>query len=179
MHSHCYAAISTMVLRLSHLAKRKLCAQESLPISPTPGPSVSILLPMSRNLCPASFTQHNALSVHPCCSLCQNSLPPCGLSHSLFKHFFPILNWDVFIGLRERKRERQRERNIDVRNINWSPSVHTLTRDRTRSLGVCSDRELSSQSLVYGLALHPAEPPSQGRIHSWRSTVLHYLIAHG
>lgn len=35
-------------------------------------------------LCLASFTLHNVFKVHPCCSLCQNFLPPYPLPFFLF-----------------------------------------------------------------------------------------------
>ena len=52
----------------------------------------------------------------------------------------------MFIAFRERGK-RERERNIDVRNIDWLPPIHALTRNRTHNI------------LVYG------DAPNNGAIH--------------
>ena len=56
------------------------------------------------------------------------------LALSLFKRFY-------LFTFRERGREGEREGNIDVRNINWLPLAHTVTRDQTHSPGMCPDGE--------------------------------------
>ena len=43
------------------------------------------------------------------------------------------------------QREREKERNIDVRNINRLPPIHTPTGDGTHNLDICPDRELNLQ----------------------------------
>ena len=47
-------------------------------------------------------------------------------------------------------RERRKERNVDMRNIDWLPSIHTLTRNQTRQL------------LVHRTTFQPTVPPGQG-----------------
>ena len=37
----------------------------------------------------------------------------------------------------------QRQRSIDVRNIDWLPSIHTLTGDLTCNLGMYADWKLN------------------------------------
>ena len=46
---------------------------------------------------------------------------------------------------RERERERERERNMDERNTNQLPPIHTPTGDGTRNLGMYPDQESNPQ----------------------------------
>ena len=41
--------------------------------------------------------------------------------------------------------ERKRERNVDVRNMDWLPPVHTPIGNWIRNLGMCPDQELNRQ----------------------------------
>ena len=72
-----------------------------------------------------------------------------------------VLIWEREEG-KESERQRGRKTSTWERNLNWLPPVHTLTRDQTHNLGMCSDRESSSQPfLVYRTMFQPAEPPGQ------------------
>ena len=51
----------------------------------------------------------------------------------------------IYLLIWEREDGGERERNSDVRNINWLPTICALTRDGTRSLGMCPDQELNLQ----------------------------------
>ena len=46
---------------------------------------------------------------------------------------------------RESERERERERNMDERNTNQLPPIHTPTGDGTRNLGMYPDQESNPQ----------------------------------
>ena len=48
------------------------------------------------------------------------------------------------------------------RNIDQLPPVHTLTRDQTRNLGMCPDRELDPEPFGVWDEAPTAEPPGQG-----------------
>ena len=62
-----------------------------------------------------------------------------------------------------RERDIQRERDIDVRNIDWLPSVGTWTGDRTCDLEVGPDWESNWWLLVY-LTLQSADCPARASL---------------
>ena len=55
-------------------------------------------------------------------------------------YFFKFSLEDIFIDLFLKRVGRQR--NIDVRNFNWLPLLHTLTTDQTQNLGMCPDQAI-------------------------------------
>ena len=60
----------------------------------------------------------------------------------LFLFLLSILSF-----LRRRWREEERERNIYMRNNDWLPLEHALTRDQTQNLGMCPDQEANLKPL--------------------------------
>ena len=70
----------------------------------------------------------------------------------------------MFINFRVRGKEKKGEieTSMGKKNIDWLPTICSLTGDQTCNLGMCPDQQLNHNLLVQGVMLQPIEPPSQG-----------------
>ena len=75
---------------------------------------------------------------------------------------FTYSNFYLFLE-RGEGREKKRERNINVRNINWLPSIHAPAGNLTHNPGICPAQELNWQPFAFQNDAQPTEPHQSGQ----------------